>query len=185
MTVLSMNQTSLPARSSEEHWIGFLAALGTLITTVTHGVGGGRQGPEGSEALKHRPRSGLAMTSLRRAAGQQPGGDACLWRSKAQRSGRQTGHEDAKPAEIGFCTSTLLSSLSRRHLNVFRSCFLMNGEVPHGIKWLPGALSPLCVPVLAGARRFWQPANVQSAFLHEVGLDARRTKSTFTSCWWL
>lgn len=55
-----------------------------------------------------------------------------------------------------------------RHLNVFRSWFLMNGEVPHGIKRLPGALSPLCFPALAAARSFWQPANVQSAFLHEV-----------------
>lgn len=35
------------------------------------------------------------------------------------------------------------------------SWVLMNGEVPHGIKWLPGALSPLCFPVLAAARSFF------------------------------
>lgn len=95
-----MNQTSLAARGSEEDWTGFLAAVGTLITTVTHGMGGGRGGgglgPEGSEALKHRPRSGLAVTSLPRAAGQQPGGDALFAELQGSEIWKTDTHKDAK-----------------------------------------------------------------------------------------
>lgn len=92
------------------------------------------------------------------------------------RSGRQTGYKHVKTTKIEFCMSTPVSSLSIRHLSVFIRWFLMNREVSHGVKWLPGALSPLCFPVLVGAWRlfgslltFGATRVLQSAFLHEVG----------------